>query len=326
VSNACPIKESVASLLRMVCRVINPVPPVAGAEVSAAMRAGAPRPPFECCPHLNARLRPNPAGQGMVCVSSHTRPGKPGLHVDDVVTHINGLQLAGDGTVPVPFWCFPLHWKSLLNRCHEGGDIELTLQPNRRIRVPIDKSLDASRLWYPELDPIPFCTIGGLVVQPLSLNCLRLPSVLARYGGILSSPAAKVLGVLVVTHISPDSPFVDKQSDLVQVYDQITSIEVSGRGEVIRADLTSGSGLMQQYVDAMRRAAQGAAQGAAVTVELRMLDGRRVRVSVDAAADAWATAPGPAMALDLAPVPPRAPAADASGPTAAPEGNLWAPW
>jgi S1-C subfamily serine protease len=318
VSNACPINEAIASLQRTIQRVPNGAVAEPGTELSAAVLAGAPRPPFECCPDLNARLRPNPTGIGMVCVASHHPPNRPGLHVDDVVTHIAGLELADDGTVAVPFWAFPLHWKALLTRCREGGHLDLTLLcaggASRVLSVPIGKPLDASRLWYPELDPIPFCTLGGLVVQPLSLNLLRLPNILAKYGGILASPAAKMTGVLVVTHISPSSPFVERESDLVQVFDQITYIEMGA----VMVDLTSGTGLMRKYTDVMQSAARRAAQGVATTVELHLRDGRRVRVSVDADAGVWA-------ARGLVPALPRAPVASAPTTSALFESaNQWA--
>jgi len=65
VSNACPINQAIASLRRLQQRRASS-PRAPAAEVSAAVADGAPQPRFECCLDLNARLRPNLAGQGMV--------------------------------------------------------------------------------------------------------------------------------------------------------------------------------------------------------------------------------------------------------------------
>ena len=198
---ACPINEAVASLRR-------------------AVRAGV---RCEHPPSLNAKLTPTPQVMlerlglihGGTC--SYVHPASSahaaGLRRGDVVTRLGEYDVHFDCIVRPRFWDGPVLYTAVVLRGATGDAVALEYvrdadQVAVRTQVTLEPSRNVFRDTWPELDGARFCAHGGLVVQPLLPNHIRGNTEFqSRFAYLMMNPDLKMHSVLVVTHVTADSPF-----------------------------------------------------------------------------------------------------------------------
>jgi S1-C subfamily serine protease len=259
---ACPMREALDSLRR-------------------AVRTGV------LCQHppsLNAKLTPTPqvvlehlgVAHGATCSHVHPASGAhaAGLRRGDVVTRLAEYDVHFDGTVRPTFWEGPVHYTAVVLRGAVGDRLALEYvraADGRAVRaeVALEQKRNVFRDAWPELDGARYCTHGGLVVQPLLPNHIRDdPGFKARFAYLMMNPELKMQSVLVVTHVSADSPF--GRSHGVSAGDVVLALN----GAPVHV---SGGDPFEQYVRGWR-AIEGTL-GAPGVVRVTMRDGNAIAAS-----------------------------------------------
>jgi S1-C subfamily serine protease len=137
-----------------------------------------------------------------------------GLRVDDIVCSLDGHKIGYKATVRVPWWKVDaISYTTILARKPVGSEVAIEFYSREKARMiksklKIERNMDRFRNVDVQSESIPYQRLGGVVVQPLSINLFNETPVLQkRFGYVLQRPDLQQRSLLIVTHIDADSPF-----------------------------------------------------------------------------------------------------------------------
>lgn len=200
---ACPMKEAVDSMSRVVKHGKS----------------------YELVPDMGAKFVTTPSvltesfGLTNGCMCTHIREDsniyQSGVRCGHILTKINDHLVQSDETIRSNFWIVPLSYESIIQRGAIGDAIEIEyFDTERRTLIQttttLEKNVNVFREMWPEFEKIQFCTLGGVVVQPLVANLANANVSKAlhwKFNNMMKSPKIQVRSVVIITHIQSNCPF-----------------------------------------------------------------------------------------------------------------------
>ena len=143
--------------------------------------------------------------------------------------HINGkkYEIDTDMSCQFDFWSDRLTYSSIFDRLSINDVVKLDVWRKVSkyelvtVNIKVQENKNTFRKMYPDVEHIPFVSLGGIFIMPLLANHLPL----FKDGGmttLMNTPSSSHTSHLLITHIMAESPF--KNSKTVAVGDMIISI------------------------------------------------------------------------------------------------------
>lgn len=192
--------------------------------------------------YVNRVLNSPRPGVLVAYVADQSPLGKAGMRNGDLLTNIDGFGIDLQGridpsTIEAPWWSpGKLPYECALARRVVGETIRVAFYSRaQRKLVERDVRIEAdSRVYrtvFPGYDTLPTCTRGGLLVQSLTesmvTSAAHAPAILALGVGFMQQqPERQVRSLLVVTHVSPQTPFADTPG--VRVGSVVVAVDADG--------------------------------------------------------------------------------------------------
>ena len=169
------------------------------------------------------------AGTAVTRINHSSAAYKLGLRENDIVCSIDGYTVGYKATVRVPWWKVDeIHYTTIISRKPVGKKINVDFfstvsRKMESIAFELEKDFSIFQYVDAQSYSVPYVRLGGVVVQPLTVNLFEQASALiSRYRYVFKRPDLQERSLLIITHIDADSPFTSM--DQVSVYDAIIGV------------------------------------------------------------------------------------------------------
>ena len=195
---------------------------------------------FSVAPLMYVKALDSPPGLLVTSVAHGTPLWEAGMRKDDILCELNGYKIDMRGRIDPSqlkgksWWPDKLPFTTLCLRMQKSEPVSVLYfcsRERRKVRtlVVLQPNMQLYRALYPEFDPVPYTAFAGLVVQPLSINIVYHPGK-KFYGleNLMSRPELHAQSVAVITHVLPQSPFLEVKLVLGDVITGVNDTPVSG--------------------------------------------------------------------------------------------------
>ena len=234
VNYMCPINESKMTVAHILKSALERPVCVNNADLNC-----------KCLPAPKALIDMMNAPKGVLvaAINSGTPLHRAGMREGDVLTAVGGYEIDHQGRIDVPWWVDKLPVYAILPRISTiestpfrfwsrktGSVVDASVQMMPGSAAKFDKV-------FPEFEHVPYVSMGGIVVQPLTKNLLVHYK---QLGALMSRPTLHEQSLLIVTNVMPESPF--------------SELHTIAQGDVILTVNEAPVRTLEQYRDAFNSA------------------------------------------------------------------------